>query len=387
MIPAALERIAADLARPALRSGLDGSLGSGLTGLAVFYHYLAMAWPGAGWAAERDACLEAAAARLALEAPWPGLFSGLPGLAWATTHMHGTSTGPDPCEDIDEAVLRFLSRPRRDRPFDLIQGVVGLGVYGLERLRYPSGPAIVRAALARLHEGKEDLPEGCAWRTGPALLTASQRGRWPDGLFDLGLAHGVPGVIAFLGKAWARGIGRDLALPMLEGAMAWMLARRLPPGGACAFRAQQGPGPPAPDPAPSRMAWCYGDLGVGMALLSAARDLGRPDWEDAAVEVLEGAALRPREASGCVDGFLCHGSAGNAHLFGRAFAATRKPCFQAQAEQWLAWNVGNSRRDGPDRTDPPGLMDGAAGIGLALLSALGAGGPWDRVLLTDLGQP
>jgi hypothetical protein len=45
---------------------------------------------------------------------------------------------------------------------------------------------------------------------------------------------------------------------MLDGAVAWLLAQRLPGAGA-AFPSYVGAGI---DPRPTRLAWCYGDLGL-----------------------------------------------------------------------------------------------------------------------------
>ena len=49
-----------------------------------------------------------------------------------------------------------------------------------------------------------------------------------------------------------------------------------------------------PRPAPARSAWCYGDPGVAVALLLAARDVDEPGWELAATELaLRAAAAQP----------------------------------------------------------------------------------------------
>ena len=83
----------------------------------------------------------------------------------------------------------------------LIRGLVGIGVYALERGRRPGGAALLEAVTARLVELAEpDLPdgEGLALWTRPELLAPHARERHPDGHLDLGVSHGIAAAIGFL---------------------------------------------------------------------------------------------------------------------------------------------------------------------------------------------
>src|SRR5580658_7389340 len=130
------------------------------------------------------------------------------------------------------------------------------------------------------------------------------REQYPRGYYNLGLAHGVPGVIALLGEVLQAGTCVDRAAPLLRGTLEWVWAQRLPGGGPSAF-----PGLVAPDTAATstRTAWCYGDPGIAIAMLGAARALGDHTWEDRALQVARGAAQRPAEQTGVRDAGLCHG--------------------------------------------------------------------------------
>jgi hypothetical protein len=152
----------------------------------------------------------------------------------------------------------------------------------------------------------------------------------------------------------------------------------------------------------SRVAWCYGDLGISLALLGAARRAGRPEWEGEALDIARRVAGRSPEHAGVADAALCHGTAGNAHLFNRLHHATGEVLFRDAALEWfqrtLAFHQAGQGMGGffaytPDLEDAtrdpwapvPGLLEGAAGIGLALLAALGSAEPvWDQMLLADL---
>jgi lantibiotic modifying enzyme len=147
----------------------------------------------------------------------------------------------------------------------------------------------------------------------------------------------------------------------------------------------------------SRLAWCYGDLGVSLALLNAARSLGNREWEAQAIEVALHAAHCDPESPSVCDATLCHGAAGNAHLFNRLFQATRCARFEAAALSWFrralafrdpgkpfgGYVLRSRHAESGDHT--LGFLQGVAGIGLALLAGTSALAPdWDRVLLVSV---
>ena len=389
---------------------LDFSLADGHAGIAVFFSYLEAARPGRGYGAWALGHLEQAIAGMGeIETP-PQLYSGFPGVAWAVEHLDGRLADRE--EDTGGDVARLLAdhlghSPWR-RHFDLTRGVVGLGVYALERSRRPYGEECLRRTVARLAEIAEHREDGITWRSppGPQAPPGLQAPPGPQGPHDapsdgiaghnLGVAHGVPGVIALLGEAVAA-LDPPAASALLPGAVAWLLAQKLPPGSPSVFPDRVAPGS---TPAPTRISWCYGDLGISVALLGAARRTGRPAWEAEALAIARGAAMRPLGQAGVVDPGLCHGAAGAAHLFNRLFQATGEQVFAEAARGWIArtyalrragsglagfsaWRSGPSGEMGWHGT--AGLLTGAAGVGLALLAAATTTAPaWDRMLLVSV---
>lgn len=385
-----------------------GNLAGGSAGAALFYAYLEAS--GRGGAERAHPLLDDAITSLGEEVQWPTFYSGFAGIAWTVEHLQGrlvAASEEDLNEDIDAALETHVARVPWTLDYDLVSGLAGLGAYALDRLHQPSGPRLLRHVLARLDETKTVLEGGgVAWHTRPELLPMWQRERDPGGYYNLGLAHGLPGVIAVLGQAWAAGFPE--AGPLLEPAVSWLLDQHLPDGRGCCFGSVVSEGESAREFHPTRLSWCYGDLGLGVALLSAARATGRGDWEDAALEVLRASVRREDEDRGIADAGLCHGAAGNAHLYNRVWQATGDPEFQAAALRWferaLAMRRPNrgiggfqafvlSMADDAARdpwVDHPGLLEGATGVGLALLAGLGGPVPdWDRFLMVALkpGDP
>jgi hypothetical protein len=259
--------------------------------------------------------------------------------------------------------------------------------------------------IDRFDETAERTAQGVTWCTRPELLPQNQREEYPDGYYNLGLAHGVPGVIALLGQVCTisdkrlRGT-RQKARALLDGAVAWLLAQEP------ADRSQSFAHIVAKGVAPksSRLAWCYGDLGIAVALLQAARGARDASWEREALRIARRCAERPTEKSGVVDCGLCHGAAGVGHLFNRLYLATGDETFKDAARFWFGRTLDMrrpkasiagfpAREFDPDRPDQirwvaqPGILTGAAGVALALLAAVTNIDPaWDRMLLVSGNQ-
>ena len=391
-----VQAIVGDLESPGREPFGDPSLAGGTTGLAVLHGYLALT----ACKPERDAVacrrLQHATAAVADNPTDASLYSGLTGLGWAMAHLQGRLPGldaEDSLAEIDEVLLDHLNRSPWPDDYDLISGLVGFGVYALERLPGPAATACLERVVDRLAETAEHREDGVTWWTDPAWLPSETRAKFPSGYYNLGLAHGLPGVIGLLGHVCAAGLARDKARPLLDGAVRWLMAQDRPDGFPYWFV------PGAPEE-PARSAWCYGDPGIAAALLGAARCVAEPHWEAVALAVARRAAERPFEEAGVKDAGLCHGCAGLGHLFNRMFQATGEPELAQAARAWFERTLAMPRpgrgiggyeawmpSDDSDATwrSDPGLLSGSTGIALALLAATAPIEPaWDRVLLVDI---
>lgn len=400
-IAADLRQIAADPSRDTLKSWSRGgpSLAGGDAGLAFFFTYMDQARPGEGFDEIALELLERAIEGTgAVQSP-ASLYGGFSGVAWALEHLRGRvfegDGDEDPGEEVAAALLEYLGHTPWRLDYDLISGLVGFGVYALERGALPGGPECLARVMDRLSETSERVPEGIAWRTPPHLIRPADLEIYPEGNFNVGVAHGVPGVVGFLAEACAAGV--EEARPLLEGTVSWLLRQKLAPEMGSVFPYSVAPGV---EPGPTRLAWCYGDLGIALSLLLAARSAGREDWEREALEVARACAARPIEASGAVDAGVCHGAAGNAHLFNRLYQATGDPLYADTARAWFGRAL-ELRRPGEGLggylmytvddqgelgwREDPGFLTGSAGVGLALLAATAPVEPeWDRLLVVSV---
>jgi len=373
--------------------GVSPGLAGGESGLALFFSYLDQARPGEGYDELAMELLERTISATAENPLMPSLYSGFSGVAWTLEHLAGRLYEDDGDEDAGEEVTAALVEHLGLTPwqghYDLISGLVGFGVFALERMPRPGGEECLRRVVARLTELAERGPQGITWRTGPEIMSDKDTEIYPAGNYNLGVAHGVPGVIALLGLAQRAGVE---CRPLLDGAVDWLLAQKLPPDIGSFFGYSVAAGA---EPASSRVAWCYGDLGISATLMVAARAVGERAWEAEALEIARRTAERSLKQSSVIDVGICHGAAGVAHLFNRLHQATGDPALADAARRWidealalrrgegiggfLAWAPNEERELG--WREEAGFLTGSAGIGLALMAAATAVEPaWDRVL-------
>jgi len=326
------------------------------------------------------------------------LYGGLAGMAWLFAHLERLGIGEmgmdlDPIDDL------LMSSAASDAvgPYDLIGGPVGLGVYFLEHLPAPTAREGLRQVIRRLAEIAEHDERGMRWFTPRECVPPLQIAELPTGKYDLGMAHGVPGVIALLALALVHGADRQPAEQMLREAVRWMMGQRGPAANGSVFGAAIDPRSPGKR-VPTRSAWCYGDPGVAASLALAARALDDPALLRDVRMLAHHAAKRAEVSSGAVDVSLCHGSAGLAHVF-RMLGSTlgdeslfssadtwyqrtltmRRPAAEGVAGFVYMRRVGSDLRAEAD----PSFLEGAAGVGLSLLGAIDPASDrsWDRMLL------
>ncbi|HEX6863606.1 MAG TPA: lanthionine synthetase C family protein [Thermoanaerobaculia bacterium] len=370
------------------------SLASGEAGLGLFFSYLDRARPGAGYSELADERLERAIDRLSSSFHQPGLFQGYLSIAWTIEHLRDREDPDDPNEEIDAALFELLAKTPGPEGFDLTNGLAGLGAYALERWPAPRAAACLARVCEHLEERAVTQENGVAWPIAEQSLYPQEREKYRQGLFNLGVAHGVPGVLPVLAQAVAVGAAPERTRALLSGAVAWLLSHKLPEGGDSVFPDAWGPGV---EPQPTRAGWCYGDPGIAVALWVTARAAGEPAWEAESLRLARTAARRPPESCRVHDACLCHGAAGLGHMLNRLYQATGDPELLAAARFWMvrALDLREPGRGvagfvtwGPDAAnrmdwrDDPSLLTGAAGVGLALLAAVTPLEPaWDRFLL------
>lgn len=316
----------------------------------------------------------------------PAHCGGIAGIAWCLHHLVGrglVEAADDVFEAVDDVLCRALVHDVGIGAHDFLHDGLGAVLYLGERAASPLVHASLAIAVDELERTATRDARGTRW--------IDERSR----TFNLGLAHGTPGIIALVARLHASGVAPSRTAALLEDGVRWLRSTRFAdPGSGSHF-------PTAVDLAgepthrtSSRLGWCYGDLGVAVSLLDAGTALDDRALVAAATEILHHTiAHRSAEDGQVNDAALCHGSMGIAQIYRRAYHVTSDEALRAAADRWIDHGLSQAHwADGaagfkysmahgyvPSFT----LLQGVAGIGLALIAAIGPASEsaWDRSLL------
>ncbi|WP_228718641.1 lanthionine synthetase C family protein [Kitasatospora acidiphila] len=280
--------------------------------------------------------------------------------------------------------------------FDLISGLTGLGRYFLAE---PASPDALGDVLRPLVAMTEPVQAAGGRLPGWYSTLPSAEGSRLHVLTP-GLAHGISGPLALLSLAWTRGHrvpGQDAAIRRIANwLMSWAAEDEAGPYWPSLISAAEERSDPRPPVRAHRASWCYGAPGVARALQLAGRAVGEERWTRCAVDAVHAVHRRSDGLDGLTDAGLCHGLAGLAQATACVAAEAADSLLLREAERVFrrvcdaydpATTFGYRAYDPVrrQRTDPPGLLEGACGIALALHAHLDPARrrrpAWEAVLL------
>jgi hypothetical protein len=395
------------------------SIAQGNAGLALLWAYMDSCFPGDDWDVVGRIHLQEAveSTELVESLVGTGLFSGLSGLAFAGCQLSRDGVRyRRMLASLDTIIatetIALATRVRTNHglsvgDFDVISGLSGIGAYLLCRHHEPPIAIALRNTVDALITSvlRDQVPP--AWYTPSDLLyDESTRKMYPNGNLNCGLAHGIPGVLAFLSLVRLSGLSFDRLDDATVVIADWICANRqddewganwptavhleaVSDGGVAVLR----PSDPARAPGgPSRAAWCYGSPGIARSLWLAGRALDRNKYRALAIEAMKAVFRRPIHARMIDSPTFCHGVSGLLAITMRFAADTHLPVFQQESQRLVAQLLQSFQSDsllgfrnleyGGNQTDQPGLLDGAAGVALVLLvAATGIEPTWDRIFL------
>jgi hypothetical protein len=317
--------------------------------------------------------------------------------------------------DVTSGLAGILSHVSRQPADTAAQRVTAQGIERFVARCVTADPPEPDAAVRPDHrEGdRESLVTSLwtPWRIPPENYgRPGERELYPFGFADLGLAHGVPGPLAALSRAWLAGHrapGQRAAIRTLADQL--IAASHLGDQGRVWPRVVPFDASGTVAPQMARLAdpaYCYGAPGITSALLDAGDALDDEHIRAVAVQGFEAALPQLRHRPDRYSSGLCHGAAG-AVLICRKFATQTSsaparvalielvngllsrcdPSHHLLVRDYkppASGEPGSALADSADGAwlDSPGLLDGAAGVALALLSVATQAPPrWARALL------
>ena len=212
--------------------------------------------------------------------------------------------------------------------------------------------------------------------------------------FNFGVSHGMYGFVAVLNKLLARKINPDKCEAMIRLIIDFTFKQQkdfVIDGVFFPNRIGKG----IPDSKYNRLAWCYGDLGILNVLHTSSIFLKDIILQEKVIQMLVNTSHRKdMETTMMNDIWLCHGTSGAAHIFKRLYKSTEIKDFKFAADYWYMKTLEQLDRGSPQikksnshlgsyaRKDMTGFLNGYAGLGLSLMSALQTDDiDWDEMIL------
>ena len=374
---------------------IDSNIGimGGKSGIALFFFYYANLTMEEKYVDFAHQLINDIFDEINKEASLHTLAGGLAGVGWMMEHLVQNDLVDADTDDVLESLDPFLHKAMifeiEKGNYDFLHGAVGLGTYFLYRLAKKESEVYLKELIDHMDKIKhkfDDLNDAIAWRS----VLDHEKGTQG---FNLSLSHGLASIIIFLAKLLEKKIYTEKVSPLLDGAVRYILANKLDTTKfQSIFPSWIGEGY---EPMNSRLAWCYGDLGIGVALWQAAKCTGNKEWEDEALKtLLHSAERKDVRQNAVIDAGLCHGAAGIAHVYNRIYHYTGIDTFKDSALYWAdltlklstyedgyagykAWHTEKYGGWMPE----PGLLEGIAGIGLMFISMISDIEPcWDQCL-------
>lgn len=320
--------------------------------------------------------------------------NGISGLCWTVEHLkkydYITTNTAKILVDADNLLNEFINNNKTFK-FDFLHGEIGIGYY----LLYKKRTSIIKRSIESIINKLEET--SVIENDGSYKWMSVVKGNNNDymNVYNLSISHGISSIIIFLAKCIQKYPEIETTSVLLNGAIKFLLKSKI-----CENKNAHSIFPSwvneEDHDKSSRIGWCYGDLGNGIALLHSYQALKKEELLSEAIKIFEFNAYRQKLREESInDGCLCHGTAGIMQIFERVYQYTRCEIFRNTANFWLDKTISISNHPeglagyktwtGESNTgwaNKYNLLDGVAGIGLGLITMISVEDLyWDEFLL------
>lgn len=309
---------------------------------------------------------------------------GLAGICWAFDHLVASDVIDSNVDAVLNDSYNFIKDESysslRSGNYDYLLGGAGALLFFLER----NDRVFLNQCIDILEEISICKDNCFAWKQSPVISLESP----PEFAINTGLAHGIPSIMALLSIVYVNNKDNVKILRLIEGTMNWLIDYKLD-----IINDKPFPSFFNSVVESNRMSWCYGDIGVSMALYQVGVNCKNDEWVKKSLRLALKCVERNKEASNVTDAHLCHGTIGIAHIYNRFYNYTQMEIFKDASLHWVNETIKKFDQELPygfkawkgekfEWQNIPGLLEGSAGIGLALISVVSDVEPkWDRCLL------
>lgn len=317
----------------------------------------------------------------------PGFCNGIAGVGWLVEHLENNEfiecDTNSLLNDMDNYIYESAINDLKGKEYDFLHAALGKALYLVTRKKINQS-YLEEIAKQMLRLSESPVENQLRWKS--PYKSPLQ----PE--YNLSLSHGITSIINFFSRLYKLNIAKTESHEIISKSINFLLSFQsvdqlsIFPNKHILNK---------PKNSISRLAWCYGDLGIGITLWQAAKIIDDKELENKSIEILlHSSKRRDLKENLVIDAGLCHGTAGIAHIFNRMHLNTRKEEFKYAADYWFNETVKMAKfKDGvagykswqnrhSEWQNDISFLEGIAGIGLALISAVSDIEPkWDESLL------
>ena len=328
---------------------------------------------------------------------FPTYCNGIAGFGWTLQHLVNQDFISLDLDELlnpfDDFLLSQMQHEFKAQNYDVLHGALGYGLYFLKR--YESLPESIKnnsthkEFLVYVVDKVEEMAikdgDGLKWES---VLDIEKGNKG----YNLSLSHGMSSIIYVLYKLFYANIEKERVASLIRGAIKYIKSTQNLDGDLSQFPSWVESG--VPIEYKSRLAWCYGDIGIAKAFEWSGKILDDLVLKRSASIILDSASKRKEpENTNVIDSGYCHGSFGNAHIFQQLGLQYKKKQFQETSTFWLRDGLSKHKSNsnamyqqwnGMTKTwySSISLLEGISGIGLTMIDFLSAKeSKWDECLM------
>lgn len=330
--------------------------------------------------------------------------SGITGFGWLLEHLLEEDfidfDNDKLLIELDDYLLAKMQNDFKNNCYDFLHGGIGYGFYFFKRYKNTKSEVLKEKYQKNLLEIISDLNDHSEKEKNKIKWVAEKITEEEPYEYNLSLSHGIPSITNFLCRLHTDDFFKPYVENMIEMSTNFILSCKnknedcisLFPNSKIAKNSYNQENQINKN---SRLAWCYGDLGIGITLLHAGKALNNHAIHKEAIKILTHSSFRTQPDETLVnDAGICHGAFGNALIFNRVFKITNSPIFYNASIFWCNEGLNMAiHKDGnagykkwfPERNEwekEISLLEGITGIGLTIINLLSeSDSKWDECLM------
>jgi len=374
----------------------DGKIGllNGKLGTAFLFFYYSRFFESSGHYNKGVVLIEEIINEININTPHT-FCSGIAGIAWGLLHLLENNFIDADMDhllnEIDPYLYDTMIKDLNIGNWDFLHGASGVCLYFIKRHKHKDMSKYIHHYLIQMDRLKEKSENGSIkWES----LISIKDGN-PFRGYNICLSHGMASLAIIFSKIYVQRIDTDFVEKLLKGTIQYILDQQLDGNKADAYFPLHSLETSRGNVA-SRLAWCYGDLGVAASLFIAGNATKNETLISKAIEIfLFSLKNKTHAVCGIRDAGFCHGTSGVASIYKRMYYQTNLDEFNIAANYWFnetlnfanyddgiaGFKAWKREEDGGPKNEYS-LLEGSTGIGLSLLSAI-SDNPlnWDECLL------